>query len=216
MIFNDPWGYSKLQTYEECPRKFAFQYINKLSQPSSPALERGSRIHASCEAYINGWDKVIDPDLEKWEEQLDELKAKSPKTEQAWGFDQDWNLLSDWFQPATWLRAKADAIYRAGDVLTVIDFKTGKYKVPPEAQIELYAICGLAVYPDAETVRTEYWFIDSGNVLSKEYTRPHLLELRSKYAVIPMYTDTEFNPLPSRSCAYCSYSRQKGGQCDAG
>ena len=216
MEYNEPWGYSKLQTYQECPRKFAFQYINKIAQPSSPALVRGSELHAACEAYINGWDKILDSRLENWEERLDELREKKPKTEQAWGFDQDWNLLPDWFQPTTWLRAKADAVYTSGTDLVVIDFKSGKYKIPPEAQIELYAICALAVYPDTEAVITEYWFLDSGNVLSKTYTRPHLLELRSKYAIIPMYSDTEFAPTPSRACSFCSYSRQKGGQCDAG
>lgn len=216
--YTDPWGYSKLATYMECPQKFKFQYMDKLSQPSSSAMVRGGEIHSACEAYLNGWDKILDPRLENWEEQFDVLKTKNFKTEQAWGFDKAWNRLPDWFHKDTWLRAKADCVYLEDDgrKLVVIDFKTGKYKVPPEMQIELYAIAGLSVYPDVEVVGAEYWFLDSGNVLSRDYTKAHLLELRAKYADLELYRDEAFAPLPSRACAFCPYSRSKDGPCSAG
>jgi hypothetical protein len=218
MKFTDPWGFSKLQTYNECPRKFAFQYVQKVKagSDSSPALQRGSEIHEACEAYINGWDKVLDARVENWEKQFDELRTKKPKTELAWGFDKDWNRLSDWFQPETWLRAKCDAVYLEGETLHVIDFKTGKYKVPPVEQIELYAICGASVYPQAATVIAEYWFLDSGNILSKEFTREYLTVLRNKYENLPLFHDEVFAATPSRACAYCSYSGSKDGPCDKG
>ena len=100
----------------------------------------------------------------------------------------------------------------------MIDFKSGKYKIPPIDQVELYAICAHAVYPEATSVKAEFWFLDHGQVHEVNYTAPHLLLLREKYEqeVKPMYEAEVFEASPSRDCAWCPYSKSKGGPCEAG
>lgn len=215
LTFNDAWGFSKLDTFRACPAKFRYQFIEKLPQPSSPALERGSKIHDDAEAYLRGWITALPEPLTDWQEEFDSLRAMKCKPEAAWGFDRNWNLLPDWLHPDTWLRAKSDAHYVQGDALIIIDFKTGKYRVPSTEQIELYAICGASVYPEVQRVTAEFWFVDADNTYAKQYTREHLLELRKKYEryVAPMYTEEAWAPAPSRECKWCPYSNSKGGKC---
>jgi hypothetical protein len=214
-LFKDPWGYSKLETFENCPQKFKFQFIDKLPQPGSAAMERGSKMHESIETYLNGWTKELIPECQSFQEAIDALKASKFVAEQALGLDKNWNKLPDWFHKDTWIRAKADAMYTEDNVLTVIDFKSGKYRVPSTDQVELYAIVGGAIYPEVTKVVAEYWYLDTGEVYSREYTQPELLELRKKFEkrVAPMYVNELWTPQPSMECRWCPYSKTKGGKC---
>lgn len=214
--FKDPWGYSKLETFEKCPQKFKYQFIDKLPQPGSAAMERGSKMHESIETYLNGWVKELIPACQGFQQAIDDLKAENFKAEQAIGLDKTWGALPDWFHADTWLRSKADAMYlKSADELVVIDFKSGKYRVPSTDQVELYAIVGGALYPEVAQVTAEYWYLDTGEVYSRVYTHTELLALRAKFEkrVVPMYTNTNWAPQPSMECRWCPYSKTKGGKC---
>lgn len=213
--FKDPWGYSKLETFEKCPAKFKYQFIDKLPQPGSAAMERGSKMHDNIESYLNGWVKELLPECQSFQQAIDDLKTEAYVAEQAIGLDKNWAKLPDWFDKATWIRAKADAMYVHGDKLVVIDFKSGKYRVPSTDQVELYAIVGGALYPEVREIFAEYWYLDTGEVYSRSYTQPELLELRKKFEkrVEPMYVNTTWEPEPSMECRWCSYSKTKGGKC---
>lgn len=214
-MFKDAWGFSKLDTYRDCPKKFFFQFISKLPQPGSPAMERGSKLHEAIEMYLNGWAKELSEELTNWKEPLDKLKAKDYQAEQALGFDKSWVKLKDWFQPTVWLRAKMDAKYVEGDTGYAIDFKSGKYRIPSTDQVELYAVVMSAMHPELTKVVAEFWFLDTGDVYSREYTKETLLKLRTKFeqAVHPIYTDTVWEATPSAACRWCPYSKTKGGPC---
>lgn len=213
--FTDPWGFSKLDVYRTCPQKFEFQFIQKLPQPGSTAMERGSKMHEEIEHYLNGWSKELSPLVHDWKEALDKLKATNFKGEQALGFSKDWGLLPDWFDKRTWLRIKMDAYFLVDDELTVIDFKSGKYREPSTDQIELYAVGGHAMHPHVKKVNAQFWFLDADEIKSYPYTAEQLVQLRKKYevAVQPMYGDVIFKPEPSRECKWCPYSKTKGGKC---
>lgn len=214
--FSEPWGFSKLDCYRECPQKFFYQFVKKMPQSGSPAMERGSRIHDDLEAYLRGWTLTLPNEALEWQEEFDALKAENVICEQSWGFDKNWNKLKDWFQPETWLRAKSDAHYvTKNGTLIIIDFKTGKYRVPSTEQLEIYALCGSAVYPEIETVTAEFWYIDADQTYTKQYTATHLKELRKKYEgyIQPMYNDEVWQPSPSRACKWCDFSKSKDGPC---
>lgn len=213
--YDQPWGYSKLETFEKCPAKFQYQFMQKLPQPGSPAMERGQKMHESIEAYLQGWIKELIPECLSFKEAIDGLKAENFVAEQAIGLDKAWAKLPDWFDKTTWIRAKADAMYVSGSKLVVIDFKSGKYRVPSTDQVELYAIVGGALYPEVAQVTAEYWYLDTGSTYSRDYTQAELLELRKKFErrVAPMYTNEVWSPEPSMECRYCPYSKTKGGKC---
>ena len=213
--FAQPWGYSKLETFEKCPQKFKYQFIDKIPQPGSQAMERGSKMHENIESYLNGWISELIPECQSFQEAIDSLRNENFVAEQAIGLDKDWNKLPDWFHKDTWIRAKADAMYIDLVELTVIDFKSGKYRVPSTDQVELYAIVGGALYPEVSKVTAEYWYLDTGEVYSREYTQDELKALRTKFEkrVAPMYVNTNWTPQPSMECRWCTYSKTKGGTC---
>lgn len=213
--YNDPVGFSKLEAYRGCPQKFYYQFVEKRPTRGSPAMDRGSKMHESIESYLNGWSGELMPEVADWKEAFDKIKTKMFQAEQAWGIDKQWEKLIDWFQPTTWLRAKSDAHYVEDDQLTIIDFKSGRYRIPSPEQIELYAICGGCVYPTVQKVVAEYWYLDTGEVYSKEYTRAELEALKPKYEAYfaPLFTDEVFKPTPSTNCRWCDFSKTKGGPC---
>ena len=213
--YNDPVGFSKLEAYRGCPQKFYFQFVEKLPTRGSPAMERGNKMHENIETYLNGWSADLMPEVASWKEAFDNIKTKMFQAEQAWGFNKQWERLPDWFHKDTWLRAKSDAHYVEGDQLVIIDFKSGKYRVPSPEQIELYAICGGSVYPTVQKVLAEYWFLDTGEVYSQEYTRAQLEALKPKYEqyFAPMFADEVFKPTPSTNCRWCDFSKTKNGPC---
>lgn len=214
--FKDPVGFSKLEAYRGCPQKFYYQFVEKLPTRGSPAMERGSKMHENIEMYLNGWGDTLIPEVVEWKPALDNLKAQAFKAEQAWGLSKDWKPLPDWFHKDTWLRAKSDAHYVLGDTLTVIDFKSGKYRVPSTEQVELYAVAGSCFYPNVKDVQAEYWYLDTGDVYSKNYTREHIDSLKAKYEryFAPLFTDEVFKPTPSANCRWCDFSKTKGGKCE--
>jgi hypothetical protein len=216
--FRDAWGFSKLDTYWTCPAKFKYQFIEKIKDEGSPAMERGQKIHEGIEEWLNGWRKDLPAEAAlHFQVELEELKTQDFKAEAAWGFNADWTKRPDWFGKDCWLRAKVDAHYITKDRqnLVVIDFKSGKYRVPSTDQVELYAIAGSSVYPEIPNVRAEFWFVDTGETYAKDYTREELLALRKKFEgyVQPIYADQAFSPTPSRECRWCQHSRTRGGKC---
>ena len=48
------WSYSRLGTYESCPKKAYYRYIEKIPEEQHPAAERGIKIHGLAEQYIKG------------------------------------------------------------------------------------------------------------------------------------------------------------------
>jgi hypothetical protein len=215
MKFDNAVGFSKLESFRQCPAKFKYQFIDKMKTSGSPAMERGSKMHENIESYLNGWVTDLIPAVESWKEALDDLKAEDFKAEQALGFDKDWNLLPDWFGKQTWLRVKMDASFKTGTQGTAIDFKSGKYRVPSTEQIELYGIALQAANPELENVTAEFWYLDTGEIYKREYTKAELLALRAKYEkyFAPIYAEELWKPTPSNNCRWCDFSRTKNGPC---
>jgi hypothetical protein len=218
MTYSEPWGHSKLDTFQQCKKKFEFQYIKKLPSPGNEAMARGGRMHEDIEAYLQGWITELPAAILPWKDRLDELKAMPNFTsEQAVGLDKNWRPLKDWFQKDTWLRAKMDAktYHDVGKKLQVVDFKSGNYRVPSDEQIELYVLVGVAQHPEAEEATAEFWFIDKDDVYSKTYKAPEFPALRKKFEGLAnnLYTTEVWIEEPSRECKWCPYSKSRGGPC---
>ncbi|TXH51683.1 MAG: PD-(D/E)XK nuclease family protein [Desulfurellales bacterium] len=215
--WNEAWSWTKLDVYRTCPRKFKYQFIDKIPQPDSPALKRGSEIHKGLESWLNGWQSALPEAAEKWRQPLQRLKDQpTVKPEQALGLNKDWSLRKDWFGKDCWLRVKMDAYYFTADELVAIDFKTGKYRIPSTDQVELYACAGIELAPHVKQVRAEFWFIDTEELYHKIYTVPEIQDSRRKFerAIVPMYNDTTWKATPSQECRWCPYSKTKGGSCE--
>ena len=185
------WSYSRFGDYEKCPALAKFKVIDKLREPSSPALDKGNLVHSVAAAYVTGKAPVKDKDNFSYHGRLVEV-AKTPAVppelvnftdrfkalrkaggcmvEQDWAFTEAWER-TGWFDKAAWVRIKVDNHYlevkkkRGGlreTTVEIIDYKTGKWSDAHALQRSLYALGALLIYPDAVSVKVAHWYLDTG------------------------------------------------------
>lgn len=211
------WSYSRYGLYEQCPFKARMLYIEKFKEPSSPALENGTAVHAEIERYLKLADERLPQSAIKLSAEYEELKARKPYVELEAAFNKDWQPV-DWFAKDAWARIKIDALVKEDTHLFIVDHKTGRVRDSYEPQLELYALTGLLMFPSAETIDTALFFVDAGKRIDgQRYTREDLPTLLAKWTarVEPMLTDTEYAATPNQYCKYCHFRRSNGGDCQA-
>jgi RecB family exonuclease len=214
------WSYSRYAAYTKCPFSAKCKFIDKLPEPDSPALARGSDIHKEAEDYSTGLLKRLPKSLALFKDEFRDLRKRkaSLNVEGQFAVDKEWNEVG-WFASNAWLRAMIDCFYdydRDGErVRKVIDYKTGKIRPENMAQLDLYALVMFAVDESIDRVEAEFWYLDQGEIRTKLYSREHMPELQATWAkkVKPMLTDTSFPPTPCNVCRWCTFSKAKNGPC---
>jgi hypothetical protein len=218
------WSLSRLQTYEQCPAKAKFSYIDKIPYVRGPAQLRGEEIHKEAQAFLEGKLRKLPPSLRNYEEDFVRCRAagKDPEAqlfvEQQWGFDARWQP-TGWFGKDTWGRMIADMVIVHGGHVKVEDHKTGKHYDNHVEQLEINAVVGLHRFPEAQTASGHIWYLDHPKTvvpeLTLEFSRADLPRLEKKYErrVKPMLADKRFAPRPGPQCRWCDYQKAKGGPC---
>ncbi len=219
------WSYSSISTYEQCPQKWKFSYIDNLPWASSAAMSRGTRLHQMAEDYVNGVVDRVPHEVQKIGILLDGLKQKKAKAEAVWLLDQHWqptqvddnNLNPDFRPKPTWVKTIVDVHYVAGDILYVKDYKSGRQMYDDHrTQLELYGIVGLVHHPEVKRVETSAVYIDTGfEGMEGSIIRPMLPKLIAKWEdkAQTMMKDEVWEPKPGRACNWCDYAKAKGGPC---
>lgn len=225
------WSFSRWDCYQQCPRKAKYKFIDRLAEPSSPALDRGTALHLLCEQYLRGIKKTVPKDIKLIEPQLKSLKKAGALPEAEFAFDVNWQPVS-WFDKSAWLRVKADAVVppisdAEEPVVMVDDFKSGgKVEANGEVvakeeyplQLELYSTAGLLTYPTAKRAKTSLIFIDHGKVVEMEdqFTQKDLPSLKKRWEarVKKMLNDVKFKPTPGNACRWCHFRKQNSGPCE--
>ena len=97
------WSYSKLSDFEKCKKYFWLKHDQKIPEPVRPlppgktehANDRGTRIHTSCELFINGTDSELCFEADKhFGNQIALLREMHKdglvSLEGEWGMNADW------------------------------------------------------------------------------------------------------------------------------
>jgi hypothetical protein len=213
------WSYSRWSTYEDCPRRARYRYLDKLPEgPKGRALVRGGEIHAEGEAFLKGDRRMVPQAFEAFRSDLRALRRSDALAEAEWAFTKDWKV-TGWFDDDAWVRMKIDAHLMAGRglrQLRIIDFKTGQIRPANEVQLELYAVGGFSTYEKVTSVKAEFWYLDHGVIDAIEFQRNELNSLRNVWdqRTLKMLNDTRFAIRPNTACRWCAYSKAKGGPCE--
>lgn len=222
------WSFSRYSAYTNCPAQFKYGTLEKRPVTKNPAMQRGADIHDKVSAFLTATKKATMPtELRQFRDLVMEIKASRKKfpgktvVEDTWAFRKDWSktVWDDW--NGCWVRIKLDAAYHVGDSLYIIDWKTGKFR--PERhqeyleQLELYALGGLLIFPEAKVVEPRLVYLDEGTTHASDTVysaadRPRLQKGWEK-RVAPMFKDQTFKPKPSNLCRYCDFSKSKSGPC---
>ena len=107
------WSYSKLTDFEKCKKYFWLKHEEKVPEPERPlppgktehANDRGTRVHTSCEEYINGTSNELCLEAEKsFGTHIDLLRTMFKdglvSLEGEWGHAHDWE---PWSWGGEWL-----------------------------------------------------------------------------------------------------------------
>lgn len=218
------WSYSRYADYRRCPFYAKLKFVDKMKEPDNMAQSRGTAIHKSAEAYLKGEQRVMPPEFKAFAKELKALRDARAIPERQLAFTERFAAETGWFDPPAWVRVKLDALLfvpapkrgKAPNRVEVYDWKTGKRYVPDhDEQLELYAIAGFLLYPDAEEVLAADWYVDSGTAESRTFKRAELPKLIKTWEarVRPMLTDTEFAPRPNDKCRFCHFRKANGGPC---
>ena len=220
------WSYSRWSTYKTCPLKAKFKFIDKLKEPGSPQMDRGTAIHELAEHYVQGKLKRLPLELKLFTEELKYLRKIKAPAEEQWTFNRQWGAVewNDWNN--AWLRVKIDCHFVIDDVATIIDYKTGRMSSYKEAeyreQRELMATAAFQRLPEVQTVDARLYYLDHGVIYPEE---PELYE-RAKDAkklvkiwernAARMLGTTKFVATPNRGCQWCHFRASNGGPCKHG
>lgn len=207
------WSYSSLATYEECPAKWRYEYVDGIKPPPSPAMERGTRLHQMCEQVLNG-EAETPPELEPIARVLYRLKANEAKTERAWRLDNQWRPVAS----GSWLIGIVDVHFVRDGALHVYDFKTGRSYPSHSKQLELYSLIGLCTFSEVPRVEVGAIYIDSGKIQRRRTVErqeaPALLADWSRRAET-MFADEALAPTPGSGCYWCQHKDSMGGPCSS-
>ncbi len=131
-----------LKIFEECPQKYKFMYVDKISLPQNKYFfEKGKKIHAIASYYIKGFD------VSKLE------NALSEKEKQIWNYLKTteyfkYELLKSEYQLSAhlgknWIGGRLDALVKDRDKYYILDYKTGEIPKNPEYdyQTMIYLLC---------------------------------------------------------------------------
>jgi CRISPR/Cas system-associated exonuclease Cas4 (RecB family) len=209
-----PWSYSRLSTYEKCPAKFKYSYIDKIKGPKHPAAARGTEIHESIENFLNG-GKELHEVATPYKHVFKEIRAHDPFVEEKVAFTAKWKL-APWDD--CWGRAAIDSAYIYGNRVEVQEWKTGKMYDDHAEQRALYLLLAMVKWPAGQVYRHQTYYLDLGKKKSLEVTKDELIGAREDFTarVTIMASDDVLAARPGPYCGYCNFSRYKGGPCKAG
>jgi hypothetical protein len=208
------WSYSSLTTYEECPAKWKYSYVDKLFSPPSPAMERGTRLHSQCEEVLTDHNVSIPVELSNIATILDRLRINNAASEKAWRLDSNWKPV----EAGSWLIGIVDVHFVKDGALHVYDFKSGKPYANHKKQLELYALIGLSTLSNVDRVECGAIYIDTGKI-GYQRTIPiaeakTMKESWSSRAAL-LFNDLDLTAKRGSGCFWCTYKDSLGGPCRA-
>lgn len=183
------WSFSRYSTYEQCPAKAKYKFIEKRPEPGSKPMDRGSDVHLMAEHAVKGTapkpaefktlskaeaaaatallkNGKLPPELRSFEEEFVMARAtKGVEAELMLAFTESWDPCDwkDWGR--AWVRIKIDLLKpptKPDYIVGIVDQKTGRPKDDYGQQLELYAIGAFLRYPQAQIADTRLWYLDEG------------------------------------------------------
>ncbi len=164
------WSYSRLNSYETCPKKFWHESVRKdVKVEENEAMRYGKLVHKALENRV-GKGKKLPLNLRYLERHAALLSdAKGEKlTEQQLAIDSEFNPC-DWFSKQTWCRAIIDLAIVRETHAVVFDYKTGKVS-DDFTQLCLAGVLLMLHMPEIQTVDLAFLWTKEKKITRYERT----------------------------------------------
>jgi CRISPR/Cas system-associated exonuclease Cas4 (RecB family) len=201
------WSYSRLNSYETCPKKFWHTALKKdVFEAESDAMRYGKKVHKALEVRVSN-DKPLPLELRYLEPYARRLaKANGTKlTEQQLAIDRKFKPCS-WFAKNTWCRAILDLAIVNKSHAVVFDYKTGKI-TDDFTQLRLAGALLMLHMPELETLDLSYLWTKDKQLTKYEdqFTRDSIKKVITELMPrIKRYEEAHHNDsFPARPSGLC-------------
>jgi CRISPR/Cas system-associated exonuclease Cas4 (RecB family) len=209
-------SWSRLSSYNQCPRKFHLQFITKSfpEEEKSIHLIKGEQLHKQLEDYViakNGGAAMplgFSPEVRETLPYVDKLfalySAVYPEAQVSAG--RDWKPL-EWFDKSTMYRAIWDVVALRDTTCFIGDYKSGK--VYPYGstygQLHLSAVIALNRFPEVPEVNAAYIYIEHKKVHPIKVTRTELPQVQAHFEAEfeKVQKEVNWDPTPNEFCKWC-------------
>ena len=168
-----PWSFSKIKSFEQCPKKFYHLKIAKdYRESETEAMLYGTAVHLAAEEYIRD-GKPLPPEYNYCKDVLDVLNSIEGEKicEMKMGLTENLEPC-EFFADDVWWRGIADLVIMNKRTKTayVVDYKTSKNtRYADKGQLELMAMALFKYFPDIEVVRGGLVFVVCNELVKDEY-----------------------------------------------
>jgi len=224
-----PYSFSGISTFNDCPKKFKLNYVDKIRiDDDAYPLRRGRYLHESLE-FHNTDNKANESDLNPQE--LSECKetlqifSKSKyykkylevpgESELHFALNAELKPVDYTDKEAALIRGKIDKVISVNDTeLVAIDWKSGKVPNPPDyQQLSLYAAYLFVKYPNIKSIYCTYVYLDHDTEIAKTFKREEYSNLILPFIrhIKTIESQIFFKANPSWKCNWCKF--KKAGIC---
>ena len=198
-----------LKTFETCPVKYHFKYIQKISVPQKSALfEKGKKVHALANYYLRGDDiSKLEKALNPEEKTIWETLKKNEYFQKDY-INSEYNLSCK--VGAYWIGGRLDALMRDENNYYILDYKTGSIPKNPEYdyQTSVYLLSASKMYGKnikfiyLDLKNNQNYIIDFTPEKEKEYEK-NILAICNKITNAQLPEEIEH----SKMCEFCEYRK---------
>jgi len=217
-----PHSYSSWSTFNKCPARYKYSYIEKVPVPEGephPAMARGTEIHDSIEQYVLGEQEYLHPDIHQkygqWVFGLRESYECAP--ELRFAMTRNWKP-TKWDAKNAWVRGFLDLKLESDEDLIVYEWKTGRMYDDHQDQRFLYGMVALQLFTGYSTATVHGVYFDQKRKDwpdPENYDRENLPFMQAEWTkrFTRLETEEVFPPNPTFLCKYCPFSTEAGGPC---
>lgn len=198
-----------LKTFETCPQKYYFKYIEKISVPQKSSLfERGKKVHALANYYLRGDDiSKIEKALNSEELKLWEILKQNEFFNKTY-VNSEYNLSCK--VNNYWIGGRLDALMKDDKNYYILDYKTGSIPKNPEYDYQTitYLLCASKMYGDnikfvyIDLKNNQNSIIDFNTTKAKEYEK-RITDICDKITSAQFPEEIEH----SKICDFCEYKK---------
>ena len=198
-----------LKTFEACPQKYYFKYIEKISVPQKSNLfEKGKKVHALANYYLRGDDiSKMGKALNSEELKLWEILKQNEFFNKTY-VNSEYNLSCK--VDNYWIGGRLDALMKDDKNYYILDYKTGSIPKNPEYDYQTitYLLCASKMYGDnikfiyIDLKNNQNSIIDFNSAKAKEYEK-RITDICDKITNAQFPEEIEH----SKICDFCEYKK---------
>lgn len=207
---SDPiaFSFSRLNQYEECPKKFhAVGIAKSVREVETQPMKDGKAAHKALELRVRD-GKVLPPNLVHLESMAKVIVAApgDKRTEQQLAINANYEP-TGWFDKDVYCRAIVDLSVNNGPRAVLFDYKTGKMS-PDFTQMRLTGAVYFEHQPAVELLDLAYVWLKSKKITKETMRRDEIPDVwNGLLPRIQRYQDAfgaqDFPARPGRQCKWC-------------